>query len=298
MQPSRSAWSVISAVAEPTWHAPTGATTIAAVIGHPVAHSLSPVIHNAAFVAAGVDWTYAAFDVDAGEGGAAVEAMRTLGLGGLSVTMPHKDTVAGAVDRLSAAAEALGAVNCVSRDGDVLVGHNTDGAGLVDALQADDVDLAGARIAVLGAGGAARAVCQAFGVAGATEIVVLNRTPARAAEAVSLAGSCGRTGTTADLAGVEIIVNATSVGMAGTSGDGALPVPASTISASHVVVDLVYNPMQTPLLEAASDVGARAIGGVGMLIHQAAHQFRLWTGVEPPLAAMEAAVADALAAQT
>src|SRR3989442_3993450 len=144
-------------------------THVAAVIGNPVRHSLSPVIHNAAFAALGLDWTFLAFEVEAGGGARAVEAMRALGIRGLSVTMPHKDDVAAAVDRLSPAAAALGAVNTVTWGPRLdIVGENTDGAGVLDALRLDDgFDPAGRRCLVVGAGGAARAVVRALGEAGA-----------------------------------------------------------------------------------------------------------------------------------
>ncbi len=275
---------------------PSGSTRVAAVIGTPIAHSLSPVIHNAAFAATGLDWVYVALEVAAGRAGVAVQAMRDLGLGGLSVTMPHKTEVAGAVERLSTEAIALGAVNCVAWEDGCLVGHNTDGAGFLDALRFDlGVEPAGRRIAVLGAGGAGRAVVWALAAAGAAEIVVVNRTPARAVRAASLAGSVGRVGTGADVTTADIVVNATSVGMAGPTEDD-LPVPVDVLHRGQVVADLVYRPLMTPLLRAATQCGATTLNGVGMLLHQAARAYTLWTGVEPPLDAMRSALADALPA--
>jgi len=131
---------------------------LAALIGTPIEHSLSPVIHQAAFDAAGVDWTYAAFDVAAGRGAEAVAAMRVLGFAGLSVTMPHKHDVAAAVDRLDPAALALHSVNTISWDGDDLIGSSTDGAGFVAALADEGIDVAGADAAIIGAGGVERIV--------------------------------------------------------------------------------------------------------------------------------------------
>ena len=149
--------------------------SLAVLIGSPVAHSLSPVIHRAAFAAAGIDWAYAALDVAPGDGAAAVDAMRVLGLGGMSVTMPHKADVAAAVDRLDPAARSLQSVNTVSWDGDQLVGSSTDGAGFVSALAEIGIDVEGARVAIIGAGGAARSVIDALGRAGTKDITVLNR---------------------------------------------------------------------------------------------------------------------------
>ncbi len=166
----------------------TPRANVAALIGSPVAHSLSPVIHRAAFAAAGVDWSYVAFDVPAGRAGEALAAMRVLGIRGLSVTTPHKEQVAGGVDELDPAARAIGAVNTVVLDeGGRLVGHSTDGDGFVVALRADGIDVAGLAVAVLGAGGAARSVVEALGRAGAASIVVVNRSPDRAAVAAALA---------------------------------------------------------------------------------------------------------------
>ncbi|HEX6568351.1 MAG TPA: shikimate dehydrogenase [Acidimicrobiales bacterium] len=279
----------------------TGATRVAAVVGWPARHSLSPTILNAAFTAVGADWVYLAFEVPEGRGAAAVEAMRTLGLGGLSVTMPHKAAVHDAVDDRTPVAAALGAVNCVFwRDG-VLVGDNTDGAGFVDSLRLDvGVDVAGRRCVVVGAGGAGRAVAHALGAAGAADVAVVNRSPAPAAAAAALAGPHGRVGAPADVAGADLVVNATPLGMAGTTlgggeAAGSLPVDPGRLRAGQVVVDLIYHPEVTPLLAAARARGAMAVNGVGMLVHQAAHAFRRWTGERAPVDAMVAATRRELA---
>lgn len=267
------------------------APRLAGVIGHPVRHSLSPAIHNAAFAACGLDWSYLAFDVAPGRVGDAVRAVRALGLAGLSVTMPHKEEAAAAVDRLSDDAAALGAVNTVvlGEEG-VLLGDSTDGAGFVDSLRLDHgIEVAGLRAVVLGAGGAARAVVLALSRAGAAEVGVLNRSPARAERAAALAGHRGSVvpaGHAADVvASAGIVVNATPLGMEGVA-EGALAVDPEWLRPGQVVVDLVYRPLQTPLLRAAAERGARPVDGLGMLVHQAAQQFRRWTGVEPPVAVM------------
>jgi shikimate dehydrogenase len=278
----------------------TPSTRVAAVIGHPVTHSLSPAIHNAAFAACDVDWVYLAFDVAPGQGAAAVRAMRTLGLGGLSVTMPHKEDAAAAVDRLAADAAELEAVNTVVVEGDELVGENTDGAGFLDALRLDHrIDVSGRRAVVLGAGGAARAVVLALVRADVESVAIANRTPERAARAAALGGDraavVARDGVAAAVAGADLVVNATPLGMAGVGdADSRLPIDPSSLHAGLVVVDLVYRPQQTPLLRAAADAGAVAIGGLGMLVHQAAHQFQLWTGQDPPLDVMADAARVAL----
>jgi shikimate dehydrogenase len=269
----------------------SGATRVAAVIGSPVRHSRSPQLLNAAFAAAGLDWRFVAFDVPEGRGGDAVAAMRTLGLGGLSVTMPHKQAVIASLDRLTPDAAALDAVNCIAWEGDELVGHNTDGPGLVASLVADhQVDVAERRCAVLGAGGAARSVIRALGVAGAADVVVVNRTEAKGRAAAALAGGVGRVGSAADVADATLVINATSVGMGATpAADGPLPIEAGAIGGGQVVVDLVYQPLSTPLLRLAEARGALAVDGLGMLVHQAALAVTLWTGVEPQVGAMAAA---------
>lgn len=221
-------------------------------------------------------------------------AMRVLGLGGLSVTMPHKQDVIGALDRLSPDAAALRAVNCVACDGAELVGHNTDGAGFVASLRNDEgIDPAGWRCVVVGAGGAARAVVHALADAGAEEVVVVNRTAGRAREAAALAGDVGRVGADADVAGAQLVVNATSVGMGAEPGATTpLPLDPARLHADQVVVDVVYLPQRTPLLIAAERAGARPVDGLGMLVHQAALAIRLWTGVEPDVSVMRAAASS------
>jgi shikimate dehydrogenase len=270
---------------------------LAAVIGDPVRHSLSPTIHNAGFRAVDLDWAYLAFEVPVGGGAAAVEAMRALGIDGLSVTMPHKGEVAAAVDRLSPAAEALGAVNTVVREGTVLVGENTDGDGFVNALRIDEgIDVAGMRCLVVGAGGAARAVVRSLAEAGAAEVVVAARRAEAGAQAVLLAPGVARVGTPEEADAADLVVNATPVGMGDVVElEPTLPVEAARLGAGQVVVDLVYHPLLTPLVLAARERGAVAVNGVGMLLHQAAIAFRLWTGEDAPLEAMSAAVLAELA---
>lgn len=273
---------------------PSGATRLAAVIGDPVRHSRSPIIHNAAFEAAGLDWVYVALPVSDGDGAAAVDAMRTLGLDGLSVTMPHKQTVAAAVDRRTAAVDALGACNCVAREGDLLVGHNTDGAGFVASLRAETgLDLSGARVAVLGAGGAARAIIDSVGRAGASQIQVVNRTRESAVAAAQLA-AVAEVAEPLQVAEADVVVNATAIGMEGGPDPEGVPIDPDILRASQVVVDIVYQPLRTPLMRAASDRGATVLGGLGMLVHQAAAQFELWTGTEAPVDVMLAAIASDL----
>jgi shikimate dehydrogenase len=267
---------------------------LAAVIGHPVAHSLSPAIHTAGFASIGADWQYLAFDVAPGSADAALAAMRTLGIGGLSVTMPHKEQVAECVDRLDALAAALRSVNTVSLAADgSLVGHSTDGAGLVAALAAsgcepaDDYD-----VCVVGAGAAARSIVDALGRRTAGEVVVVNRSPLRAEACAALAGR-GRVGDAADIAGAAVVVNATSVGM----GSAEVPFDPALLHAGQVVIDIVYHPLRTALLEAAEARGCTTIDGLGMLVHQAALQQQHWLGRLPDVRAMRAAAEAELVAR-
>lgn len=275
----------------------TATTRVAAVIGHPVRHSLSPVLHNAAFRALGLDWVYGAFDVEPGRGEAAVRSVATLGLGGLSVTMPHKDAAAAAVDELSPTAAALGAVNCVvNRDG-LLVGENTDGAGFVASLRLDhQIDPVGMGCVVLGAGGAARSVIRALADAGAAEVAVVNRTPALGVQAAELAGTVGRavgvSVSPAVIGEADLVVNATSIGMAdGRSETPDTPFEPELIRPDQVVADLIVHPLRTRLLHEAEQRGARTVPGLGMLVHQAALAFEHWTGERAPVDVMWQAVA-------
>jgi shikimate dehydrogenase len=272
----------------------SGATRVAGVIGSPVRHSLSPALHNAAFAVAGVPWVYVAFEVAPGRASEALVAVRVLGLGGLSVTMPHKDDVANLVDELDPAAAALRSVNTVVPLADGrLKGYSTDGAGFVAALREAGHDPAGRRIAVIGAGAAGRAIIDALARAGASELVVVNRSMERAHTAAALAGDIGRVGTESDVSGCDLVVNATSVGMGGHG----LPLDPARLHAGQVVADLVYHPLETPLLGAARRAGADTVDGLGMLVHQAVAQQQLWLGVRPDPEVMRAAALRELAAR-
>ena len=275
----------------------SGASRLAAVIGDPVRHSLSPTLLNAAFAEAGLDWHFMALEVAEGRSDEALDAVRALGLAGLSVTMPHKAAVASAVDHRTEQAEVLDAVNCVVVEGGRLVGHNTDGDGFLDGLRHDTgFDPAGRSTVVIGAGGAARAVVLALARAGAAEVAVVNRTASRAEVAAGLAGPVGRVVLSDELsdtvAAADLVVNATSVGM---TDDGALPVDPESVAVGAIAVDLIYHPPQTAWLAALRGRGIEAHNGLSMLVFQAAHAFRLWTGSEAPVAVMDAAARAVLA---
>jgi len=257
------------------------------IIGDPVTHSRSPAIHNAAFAALGLDWVYVAFPVPRGKATAALDAVRTLGLAGLNVTMPHKPAVAAACDELSDAARELESVNTVvNRDG-ALFGDSTDGPGLLAALRDEGVDVASAGVLVLGAGGAARAIVHALGGAGARVTIAVRR-----ADAGAYAARLAPDAQVVDFADVDdavhsasLIVNATPIGMAGEPP----PIAVEALERTQFVYDTVYHPSPTPLLEAAAARGIPHAGGLGMLVHQAALAFTLWTGEAAPLAVMSAA---------
>jgi shikimate dehydrogenase len=273
----------------------SGATRVAAVIGDPVRHSLSPTLHNAAYDALGIDWVYVAYEVPDGAAKQALEAMRALGIVGLSVTMPHKTAVAAACDEISADAEALRSVNTVTlRPDGRLFGDSTDGEGFCRSLADAGTRVAGTRVAVIGAGGAARAVVRALGIAGASVVVAARRDAAAKVAAALAPGADAVPWSERDGAAqqADIVVNATPLGM---GRDHHTPVAGDAIRAGQVVVDLVYHPLDTPLLAVARERGAVAVDGLGMLVHQAALQVEQWTGHVAPVVAMRAAAEDRLA---
>jgi shikimate dehydrogenase len=202
--------------------------------------------------------------------------------------MPHKAEVAALVDECTAVARALGAVNCVVNREGTLGGENTDGAGFLASLdRGAGFDPRGRRCLIIGAGGAARAVALALAGAGCADLAVLNRTAARADAVAALAGAVGRVGRLddeADVAQADLVVNATPVGMAGTQAENeGWLVPPSLLHQGQVVADLIYAPRPTAWLAAAAEAGARTVDGLGMLVHQAAAQLELWTGLPAPV---------------
>lgn len=270
----------------------TGRTRVAAVIGWPIEHSLSPTIHNAGFASMGVDWTYVALPIPAGGCEPILDLCRQGALGGLSVTMPHKAAVFARCDRLSPAAERLRSVNTVVRDTDgSLVGHSTDGDGLLDSLRAEGVDVSDRSVLVLGWGGAARSVTDALVRHGAGEILISNRSGVDEGERSAIApdsSSIPWSRRNEVLSSIDLVINCTSVGMgsAGEANAENSPVDTAALHPGTVVTDLVYHPLTTPLLRGATHRGCRVVGGLGMLIHQAARQQVLWIGSVPDVAAM------------
>jgi shikimate dehydrogenase len=260
-------------------------------------------MHNAAFQELNMDWCYLPLKVKPSQVQAALSGLAALDLRGANVTIPHKEQVIEFLDEISPAAQALGAVNTIVVEGERLRGDNTDWLGFLRALEEGGERYPSARALVLGAGGAARAVVYALAQEG-WEVAILNRTPERAealAEALShaspgaslSAGPLKRMKLVRELAASQLLVNATSVGMRPQEDE--CPVPEDlAIPAGVAVYDLVYNPEETLLLKRAKEAGAKAIGGLGMLLHQGAEAFRLWTGREAPLAVMRQALREGL----
>lgn len=265
----------------------TATTRLAGVIGHPVRHSLSPAIHNAAYAATGLDWAYLAFDVAPERLASALDGALALGIQGLSVTMPHKEACVALVDQLTPAAERLGAVNCIKREGDHLIGGNNDGDALVAAIRADTgIELVGKNVVILGAGGAARSVIDAVSRSGADAVTIVNRTANKAVAAAERYGNgLAVAGTVDAVECADVVINATSVGM---GDDPSSPVPAELLRSDMLVVDLIYAPRETRLLADAARVGAQTLNGVGMLVHLSAEVFEWFTGEPAPVEAMRA----------
>lgn len=272
----------------------TGATSVAAVVGDPVTHSLSPVIHNAAFAAAAMDWAYVALPLAGGDLDAVAAALRagwTLGLRGVSVTMPHKAAAALAAVERSKLVDEVGAANTLVRGETGWRAENTDVGGFRTFLVRDlGVDVSGRRCAIVGAGGAAGAVAVALRESGAAEVLVWNRTRSRADEVVLLAGTSARAvAGLGDLEGCHVVVGCVPAAALDAAAFAAIPfAPGAT------VVDLAYAPPHTPLMEAATAAGVAAHNGIGLLVNQAALQFELWTGRPAPLDVMSAAALSAL----
>lgn len=273
-----------------TVHPIDAATTLFGVFGDPVAHSLSPAMHNAAFEALGINSVYLAFG--SADIAACAAAIRALAIRGASVTIPHKVAIMPLLDAVDETARRIGAVNTVVNRGGRLLGANTDAEGALRAL-CTHTSVAGRTAAVIGAGGAARAVAFGLQDAGA-RVTIVNRSRDRGEALAQRLGADFRP--LAEAAGLacEILVNTTPLGMR-QFGD-ALPVPVDLLQTGMVVMDIVYTPLQTPLLAAAARRGCRTIPGTAMFVHQGARQFELWTGQAAPTEAMAGAVHAALAA--
>ncbi len=276
----------------------TGKTNVYGIVGFPVSHSLSPVMQNAALADAGVDGIYVPFSVSPEQLSAAVSGLRALHVRGFNVTIPHKAAIMPLLDELAPSALDAGAVNTVHNSNGCLIGHNTDGDGLLAAIRQElDYRVAGANVIVIGAGGAARGALAALCAAGVRSVTVINRTRAAAEmligmfqskfpktgfQAIGFAGDLSRC-----LPETDLLINASSLGMAGEKIAG---VSLALLPCHARVYDMVYAPASTPLLEEARQRGLKASNGLSMLVAQGERAFEIWHGRPPRSGMMRAAL--------
>lgn len=269
--------------------------------GHPIAENPTGLMQEAAFRKLGLNWRYLLIEVHREDLADAIKGMRAFNMRGVNLTIPHKVAVLQYLDEVSDDARLMGAVNTVRREGNRLIGENTDGKGFLRSLSEDaGVNPAGKRIVVLGAGGAARAVTVELALAGAAHITVVNRTPERGKTLVKLLNN--QTPVQADFvrwdgpyalpAGTDVLVNATSIGLY-PNVTHKPDLDYNTLSAAMTVCDVIPNPPRTPLLKEAEARGARTLDGLGMLVNQGAIAFKMWTGHDAPTDVMHQALAQA-----
>lgn len=281
-----------------------GETRVVGVIGQPVRHSLSPPMQNAALETLGLNWVYVPFEAPNARVREALQALVALGIVGLNVTVPHKEAVAGLVDERDDTAKALGAVNTVWNDEGTLRGYNTDGEGFLRSLREEGETAQGRRVALIGAGGAARSVAYAVAREGAAALAIINRTAARAEQVAGLVRAHvglqaavlpleGRP-TEAAVREADLVIHSTPRGMHPHCDEPPV-IPARWLHEGQCVCDLVYTPRETTLLRAARAQNARTIDGVGMLVHQGAIALERWTGLPAPVEVMRQALLAALA---
>ncbi|MDT3424904.1 shikimate dehydrogenase [Paenibacillus forsythiae] len=284
-----------------TWSSPSG-DILLGVIGSPISHSKSPVMHNAGLRALGIPGAYVPLHVEQDKVKETIEAIRTLNFRGINVTIPHKLAVIEHLDRVDPAAEAIGAVNTIVNDNGILTGYNTDGIGYVRSLKSEAVsELSGRRIMVIGAGGAARGIIDALLQEQPSSVVIVNRDEEKAKR---LAGSWSSRGDIKGvgldqiqgyIGGTDILINTTSVGMHPHVDD--MPIDPDIIPEGIVVSDLIYNPLYTRLLlESRSRRGCIIHSGVGMFLYQGAYALEYWTGLPAPIEAMREALLGSLGA--
>ncbi len=275
-------------------------TKIVGLIGHPVEHSFSPIMHNAAFKDKGLNYIYVAFDVLPENLKYVIDGAKALGIVGFNVTIPHKIEIMKYLDEIDEDAQLIGAVNTIKIEDGKAIGYNTDGIGARKALEEEIGKVKGKNIVIYGAGGAARAV--AFELAKDNNIIIANRTVEKAEKlAKEIAEKLNKkfgedvkfSGLDVDLNGIDIIINATPIGMY-PNVDAEPIVKAENMREDMVVMDLVYNPLETVLLKEAKKVNAKTINGLGMLIYQGAVAFKIWTGVEPNIDVMKNAIIDVI----
>jgi shikimate dehydrogenase len=281
----------------------SGSTVICGLIGNPVSHSVSPAMHNAAFAHGGLDYVYLPFQVISTALADAVKGLRALNFCGFNVTSPHKVNIIPLLDETDSLASKIGAVNTVVNDNGVLKGSNTDATGFIRALSDRGFNVAGKKVAVIGAGGAARAVTFALTDSG-SEVTVLNRYEEfnwAANLAINISQVFNRPVCALELnddnlaktvPGVDLLVNATVAGMLPNIDN--TPVAARFLRHGLIVYDVVYNPPETRLLREAKQAGAQTIGGLDMLVGQGALAFEKWTGRQAPVDVMREAALQAL----
>ncbi len=272
---------------------------VVAVFGQPVAGNPTQYMMEKAFAQVGLDWRYLTLEV-APEGLAdAVRGMRAMGFRGCNLTIPHKVEVIKYLDRTSEAATLMGAVNCVNRVGDELVGENTDGKGFVQSLRGL-TDPRDKHVVILGAGGAARAIAVEVGLAGAAEITVVNRSEPRGQELADLLNNQAHLparfvkweGNYEVPPETEVLINATSIGLG--DGDARLPLAIATLEPDMVVADVIFNPPDTRLIRDARQRGCQTLDGLGMLVNQAVIAFKIWTGKDADAEVMRDALEEFL----
>jgi shikimate dehydrogenase len=263
-------------------------TELYGVIGNPVRHSLGPLMHNSAFSEKGINAVYLAFESTDVEG--ATQGMRAMGVKGMSVTIPHKSSIIPLLDEVDLLAKDIGAVNTIVNKDGKLIGYNTDAAGALMALE-DVVQVAGKSCVIVGAGGAARAIGYILKKHNVT-LTIANRSEERGKTlSKSLDSEYIKPEQFEDV-DVDILINTTPAGM--TPNTDSCPVPEKALRQSMTVMDIIYNPRRTKLLNIASEKGCKVIDGLGMFIYQGAEQFRLWTGEEAPVELMKKVVEEEL----
>jgi shikimate dehydrogenase len=280
-----------------------GQTRLYGIFGYPIGHSLSPLMHNTTFAHHGLDAVYLPFAVPPAHLEIAVKSIVALHMGGVNVTIPHKQAVIAWMDDLSPEARLIGAVNTIHlRDGR-LHGYNTDGIGFLRALEEAGSDVSGRTVMLLGAGGAARAIAVKLCLAGIRRLYLANRTLARAEDLAAFLKqniphvdisvvTLRASSLAAHLPDTDIVVNATSIGM---HPYDPMLLPSNELGPRHLVCDIVYRPLHTPLLRAAQRQGARTVDGLGMLLHQGAKAFEIWTEHAFPIAFIRARLLEAVA---
>lgn len=267
-----------------------GTTQVYAIFGHPVSHSKSPAMQNAAFRHLAIDACYVAFDVKPQMLREAVQAIRALDIKGVNITIPHKEAVLDYLDDLSPEARSIGAVNTIKNQGGTLYGYNTDCRGFIQSLTERGISVKGKKTLVLGAGGASKAVVHSLLKEGA-EVFIYNRTIDKARALIRQYQDRPIELVTVDrlndkgfVSSMDILVNTTSVGLQ----DGNMPIDKEFLIPKHVVCDLIYH--QTTLLKTASEIGCVTIDGSGMLLWQGVYAFEIWTGQEAPVEVMRQAL--------